>query len=261
MNKDNFKLLIEAIEKDGKFRFNMGVFIGKLDASESTIERFRLQNFSVNTLPTNSLTEIETTKMFNCDSVGCIAGFATALANNWETPNFLKSNADYLVNPSQMSYNHADHFEYIANNFLGLTKSEGENLYYCNEGNSVWKMVRWHEPYRYGDLEYDCDESDVEECQADGIKWNTTDHIEINLQSISPEIAIDVLTRIMNEEIGLADGNYNPYYQKEIDYTELSLGSNIQVNDMVKAMINSEPCLFNNSSDNLMVNSKDEEIV
>ena len=54
---------------------------------------------------------------------------------------------------------------------------------------------------------------------------------------------------------------YNPYYKKEIDYTELSLGSNIQVNDMVKAMINSEPCLFNNSSDNLMVNSKDEEIV
>ena len=30
------------------------------------------------------------------------------------------------------------------------------------------------------------------------------------------------------------------------------VGSNIQINNMIKAMVNSEPCLFNNSEENLM---------
>jgi len=33
---------------------------------------------------------------------------------------------------------------------------------------------------------------------------------------------------------------------------------NVQINDLVRAMVLSEPCLFNNSSDNLMpINEKD----
>ena len=41
---------------------------------------------------------------------------------------------------------------------------------------------------------------------------------------------------------------------------EMSSGINVQVNNLVKAMIDSEPCLFNNSSDNLMpVNQKENQ--
>lgn len=37
-------------------------------------------------------------------------------------------------------------------------------------------------------------------------------------------------------------------------------GINVQLGDLVKAMIDSEPCLFNNSSDNLMpVNQKENQ--
>ena len=37
------------------------------------------------------------------------------------------------------------------------------------------------------------------------------------------------------------------------------INHNIQINDLVKAMISSEPCLFNNSSDNLMKTTEKEQ--
>lgn len=36
-------------------------------------------------------------------------------------------------------------------------------------------------------------------------------------------------------------------------------GKNIQIKDIIEAMILSEPCLFNNSSDNLMKPTKEEK--
>ncbi len=196
MNKDNFAKLIEAIEKDGRTRFSMSCFLGKIDATEEIINSFLSKNLPINTLPVFSLENVETTEMFNCDSVGCIAGFATALANDWITPEFLQEdNAIYEE--------HWQQFEIEANRFLGLTAQESNNLYY-SKNTSVWKMVKWFEPERYPKLEWDEPESVIAFHKSNNQSWRDN-NAEINLQSIDYKTAVDVLTRIMNGEIILAN--------------------------------------------------------
>jgi hypothetical protein len=173
----------------------MSCFVGKIDAPESIITAFRKQNIPINPLPIYSLSLVETTDLFNCDSVGCIAGFATGLANDWKTPEFMKQEDEEYLN--------WQFFEEEANKFLGLTSVEGNNLYY-SKGYSVWKMVKWFEPERYPKLEWDESDSSVEWFKQNKQPWSYND-IEIELQSIDYKSAADVLTRIMNEEIILAD--------------------------------------------------------
>ena len=257
MNKNNFKKLIKAIETDGVWKFNMSCFLGKLDVDDEAITYYHENGMPVGGFETHSISTVKTTEMFNCDSVGCIAGFATGLANEWKTPNFLKGKDS----PNFTGYgNYSDEFEGIANKYLGLTEREGQNLYYANEGHSIWKFVKWSEPDRYSDLEWsmDYDDNDVRSYQKRSVKWWDND-MEVELNSIDYEIAMDVLTRIMNEEIGLAktQESYPDYIIKP--YKPKVKTTNIQVIDMVKAMVAAEPCLFNNSSDNLMVNSKERE--
>lgn len=208
MNKDNFKKLIDAIEKDGMFRFSMSAFVGKIDAPKDIIESFRKKNMPINPLPVESLSLVETTDLFNCDSVGCIAGFATGLANDWKTPEFMKE--------EDGEYTHWQFFEEQANKFLGLTSIEGNNLYY-SKGYSVWKMVKWFEPERYPKLEWDENDQNVEWFKQKKQPWNGND-IEVELQSIDYKSAVDVLTRIMNGEILLADnknGRIPQFVEKE----------------------------------------------
>ncbi len=210
MNKDNFAKLIKAIEKDGRTRFSMSCFIGKIDAAKEVIDSLLSKDLPINTLPVFSLENVETTEMFNCDSVGCIAGFATALANDWKTPEFLQED-------KAMYEEHWQSFEEEANSFLGLTALESNNLYY-SKNTSVWKMVKWHEPERYPKLEWDEPESVIAFHKNNNQSWKDN-NAEIDLQSIDYKAAVDVLTRIMNGEIML--GNVSTfgipqYVEKEV---------------------------------------------
>ena len=199
MNKENMQKLIDAIKFDGQKKFNMSAFIGKLND-----ERFEHYVFEDDELaskyPASRVLRIEEgTDIFNCTSMGCIAGFATALASNWKAPSWLSIDS------------HSDHvncFEQTSNEFLGLTWEEGRNLYF-GDSKCIWKWLMENEPERY-DLELE-DYGSMDNANEEGISWYE-DELSIDFSSIDYLTAIDVLTRIMNEEIGLADWDNEPHY-------------------------------------------------
>jgi hypothetical protein len=207
MNKNNFKKLIDAILFDGQFRFNMSCFIGKLSLPPERYQQAIKENGELaSDYVTNSLHRVETTDLFNCDSVGCIAGFATALSNEWKTPEWLKPQPENEhFNENSSVYGIVQDFEATANKFLGLTSGQGKKLYYA-DSDSLWKYLRYYEDDRYPNLEYVGEEEfEAEEIVDHDCDWND-DSYEISFNSIDYKTAANVLTRIMNEEIVLGEG-------------------------------------------------------
>jgi hypothetical protein len=202
MNKENMQKVIDAIKFDGQKKFNMSAFIGKL--LQDNWEKYVFEDDELaSRYPASRVLRIdEGTDIFNCTSMGCIAGFATAIANEWKAPKWLSVD------------NHSEQmngFEQTSNNFLGLTYQEGKNLYYGDD-NCIWKWLMENEPERY-DLELE-DYGSMDNANEEGIEWWESE-LTIDFSSIDYLTAVDVLTRIMNEEIGLADINNTPYYIKK----------------------------------------------
>jgi len=202
MNKENMQKVIDAIKFDGQKKFNMSAFIGKL--LQDNWEKYVFEDDELaSKYPASRVLRIdEGTDIFNCTSMGCIAGFATAIANEWKAPKWLSVD------------NHSEQmngFEQTSNNFLGLTYQEGKNLYYADD-NCIWKWLMHNEPERY-DLSLE-DYGSMDNANEEGIEWWESE-LTIDFASIDYLTAVDVLTRIMNEEIGLADINNTPYYIKK----------------------------------------------
>jgi hypothetical protein len=202
MNKENMQKVIDAIKFDGQKKFNMSAFIGKL--LQDNWEKYVFEDDELaSKYPASRVLRIdEGTNIFNCTSMGCIAGFATAIANEWKAPKWLSVD------------NHSEQmngFEQTSNNFLGLTYQEGKNLYYGDD-NCIWKWLMENEPERY-DLSLE-DFGSMDNANEEGIEWWESE-LTIDFASIDYLTAVDVLTRIMNEEIGLADINNTPYYIKK----------------------------------------------
>jgi hypothetical protein len=201
MNKENLQRVIDAIKFDGRKKFNMNVFIGKLNHEHHETYVFEDDELASG-YPATRVTRVdEGTDIFNCTSMGCIAGFATAIANEWKAPSWLSIDS------------HSDHvysFEQTANEFLGFTREEGRNIYFGDSG-CIWKWLMKHEPDRYSELtleEFDT----MDEAEEEGYEWDAED-LQINFNTIDYLMAIDVLNRILNEEIGLAcDEMKQPYY-------------------------------------------------
>jgi len=204
MNKDNFKKLIDAILFDGQVRFNMSCFIGKLNISDSVYQQeIKNEGKLASEYGVSSLGQVETTELFNCDSVGCIAGFSAALANDWKTPEWLTPEFQQN-NPENVHYNMVQDFESTSNRFLGLTSGQGKKLYYP-ENDSLWKFLKYYESDRYPNLKYIGEEDgEAEYIVNKYCDWDDDDY-EIDFSSIDYKTAADVLTRIMNEEIILGD--------------------------------------------------------
>jgi hypothetical protein len=203
MNKDNMQKVIDAIKFDGAKKFNMSVFVGKLEYEDDIVSVFENDELA-HTFPVSRVRVIhEGTDLFNCTSMGCIAGFATALANDWKTPDWMR-----VDDPS----GHLYQFENEAANYLGLSTAEAKNLFFGDD-NSIWKWLMHHEAERYPNLELEDYETmqDANDCD---IEWNDRD-LYANFHTISYLTAVDVLTRILNEEIGLADCDNEPYYIKK----------------------------------------------
>ena len=201
MNKVNMQKLIDAIKIDGQKKFNMSTFIGKFEYEYQT-ERVFSGDDLASEFPSSRVAVIqEGTDMFNCTSTGCIAGFATALACDWKAPNWL-SKDDHVTQVNR--------FELTSNQFLGLTHLEGKNLYY-GDNNSIWKWLMKHEPMKYPKLELEEYDS-MDDAEESGYEWDNED-LYVNFHTIDYLTAVDVLTRILNQEIGLSCDEMNqPYY-------------------------------------------------
>ena len=204
MNKENLNKLIEAIKFDGKTKFNMSVFLGKLTGDYSESEVFNRGQLA-SKYPANRVTSvIPGTDLFNCTSMGCIAGFATAIANNWKAP-------EWLIEDEPMA--HINMFEQTSNEFLGFTYHEGRNLYYADD-HCIWKWLMQNEPYTYPDLQLE-GYGDLDSADEEGVEWDD-ESLSIDFSTIDYLTAVDVLTRILNQEIGLSCINMNqPYYVRE----------------------------------------------
>ena len=201
MNKDNFQKLIDAILQDGHFRFNMSCFVGKLQSSDETNKNIKNGIDLASNYGAYSTLEVQTTEMFNCDSVGCIAGFATAVANDWKTPDWLSPSEE-----PRESHKVIRSFVKTANEFLGLTEDQGDKLYFGND-DSVWKYLRYYESERYPKLKYSIEEYyNMEETDIFNQLefWDSGDY-EIDYLTIDYMTAADVLRRIMNDEIIICD--------------------------------------------------------
>ena len=221
MNKDNFQKLIDAITYDGKYKFNMACFIGKIlnpkgaYSSEKSWDVIKDTDFLASKMGVRAMTGVETTEIFNCDSVGCIAGFATALSNSWKTPEWLKIEQGMDASDSSVATDMVYNFEKTANEFLDLTHAQGRKLYF-GDGDSVWKYIKYYEPKTYPGLKYagedgyyngDDDEYNIDEMLNHFSEWYD-DGCEIEFSSIDYLTAANVLTRIMNGDIVLGQ-EYN----------------------------------------------------
>jgi hypothetical protein len=203
MNKQNLQRVIDAIKFDGRRKFNMNVFIGKLNMEQYEERVFNGEDSASEYAATRVLRIEEGTNIFNCTSMGCIAGFATAIANEWKAPKWLTID-DHSAQ--------LQGFESTSNEFLGFTYQEGRNLYY-GDGASIWKWLMYMESDKYSDLRVE-EYGSLEEADEYGMEWDNPD-LMIDFTTIDYLTAIDVLTRILNEEICLADMDGEPYYIKK----------------------------------------------
>jgi hypothetical protein len=203
MNKQNLQRVIDAIKFDGQKKFNMAAFIGKLNNDRH--EEYIFEDGELaSKYPVSRVLRIEEgTDMFNCTSMGCIAGFATAIANEWKAPKWLTTD-DHSA--------HLQGFEGTSNEFLGFTYHEGRNIYF-GDGPSIWKWLMQNEPDNYSDLRLEEHES-LEDAYEYGMEWDDSD-LMIDFTTIDYLTAVNVLTRILNEEIGLANEFGQPYYIKK----------------------------------------------
>ena len=201
MNKQNMQRLIDAIKFDGQKKFNMQLFIGKLESEYQVKEVFEHGELASIYKPIRVSYIEEGTSMFNCTSMGCIAGFASALANDWKAPNWLAED-----NASA----HVGMFEKEANEFLGLTHEEGRNLYFA-DSKSIWKWLQYVEEARYPELSLE-DYNSIDDAYDEGDMQWWDDDLYADFSSVDYLTAVDVLTRIMNEEIGLANWDNEPHY-------------------------------------------------
>jgi len=200
MNKENIAKVIKAIEFDGKRRFNMSTFIGRIIGYGSGYRANEDDIYKKET--TSVLIKDLTTNLFNCDSVGCIAGFATAVANDWKNPFLNISEEDQKKHASY-------HFEKEANKFLGLTEQEGRNLYYGDDF-SVWKFLLYTGHDDFVDLELEDDLEYQGDEYWDGEEYN------IRLNTIKPEHAIKLLQMLIDDKIILDNGRKSPIYLNDL---------------------------------------------
>jgi hypothetical protein len=196
-DKEAFEKLIQAIEFNGALHFNMSMFMGSLpdhwwDIYDSAHQVVPFYN---NKESDDKKYLDSTTSTFNCDTVGCVAGFATAVAMNWTSEDWLKNFSHFEKNET---------FANIACNFLNIPLPLAERIFY-GENGSIWAFVR-RGSESFSDIEFINEEDQYE------YDW---DELEVNLNSIGHKHAVEVLRMINVGEIQFeAKYGYEPYFTK-----------------------------------------------
>ena len=188
MNKGNIQKVIDAIKFNEHSHFNMSTYIGSVE-HDNHINVYSLKTLSLSIRDTDIGKDI-----FDCNTTACIAGFATALSCNW------------VVN-EQLSNINGTSYEKISNEYLGLTYTEGSNLYYA-EHFSIWKMLKYNHP-DFSNLNIDMDNAWSVDYPDDYCYEDDVD-APIYLNSITPDMAIKALEMIMSGELLLDNGDGKP---------------------------------------------------
>ena len=199
-----FKNLISTIEQNGLTNFNMSTFLGHLSENWDNYYNYVHEVTRTSLINTVDLSKAplfdKTTNKFNCTSVGCIAGFATAVAFDWEIPKWL-SKSD--------SRDFHQEFELIACSYLNIPLWVGKKIFYGDEA-SVWAFAKQNSyslggAYRHllADAWYDDEERDFDD---DDNAWM---YANIDLNSISYKDAVNILTDIIEGRIIFHQENHN----------------------------------------------------
>jgi len=194
-----FQKLISTIEENGLTNFNMSTFLGYLnknwDNYYNYVHEVARSNLINHLDIVNDPVVDKTTNKFNCTSVGCIAGFATAVAFDWEIPNWLNKND---------SRDFHQEFEIIACSYLNIPLWVGRKLFYGDEA-SVWSFSKQYSHLlgdAYGHLHTESGEIDEDNDES----WL---NVGIDLNSISYKDAVNMLTDIIEGRIIFHQENHN----------------------------------------------------
>lgn len=190
-DQENFKKLIASIEYNGQRSFNMSTFISMIDQDvkqDYTYIHEINRGCMINDLPSSSINNPifdTTTKAFNCDTVGCIAGFATALALDWEQPKWLSGDTkDYYREMEQ-----------IACNFLNIPIEFGKAIFYGDE-NNVWAFAKTYSD-KLGNAYDNIDTLYGEDVEEED-DWSCT---SIDLNTIHYKDAVNLLQDVADGKI------------------------------------------------------------
>lgn len=192
-NFRNFEKLIQEILDSGKDHFSMNAFFGWLSGTKAKFTYGSEDKFS------------QTTMAFNCNSVACIAGYASALAVNWnEKTTAFSQNAT-----------NAEHWENIACNWLNIPLEVGVKLFYGNAG-SVWSFLKDRVDFFYS-LEWEGDT--MQSLEYGEYEEADYGYLEIELGSISYRQAAEMLRMIKDGEL-IFDDDFEPsltekYFEKQ----------------------------------------------
>lgn len=201
INIVNINKLIASIELNGEKHFNMTTFMATLDREnmksyfQSSRPIYELTGESLSGL-TGEEAKIPvnfSTKTFNCDTVGCIAGFAAANATNWDEK--LWGMAALYQNSMH------DLMEHVACNFLNIPVQLGRQIFY-GEYPSVWGFL-----YESSDETDELNMFNQLEIE-DRDYYEESGRVSIELNSITHEHAAKALQLIRDKHI-IADRNKN----------------------------------------------------
>lgn len=183
-----FKQLIASIEHNGLSNFNMSTFLAFVDE-----DHMKHYDYIHQIMPSGLINYIDqetdnifskSTDSFNCTSVGCVAGFATAIAMNWQSPSWLKGD------PRE----HYESFELIACAYLNIPVWVGKKIFY-GEAGCVWAFAKQNSHFlgnAYQNIEFNNYDEEFED------DWSC---YEVNLSSISYKDAVNLLNDVIEGRI------------------------------------------------------------
>lgn len=188
-----FNELIKTIEHNGLTNFNMNTFFSKIDHENYSAYYEYVHEIPrsamVNNISGESQLFDKTTNKFNCSTIGCVAGFATAVAMNWETPKWLDGDA--------RDYN--SYFEIIACTYLNIPVWVGRNIFYGDQA-SAWAFAKLYSHklgHAYDHIKLTSEYEHIDEYEFEEY-W---DSVEIDLNSISYKDAVNLLSDIAEGRI------------------------------------------------------------
>jgi len=178
---DSFEKLADAIEESGKYHFNMSTFFYEEN-------RTRFGYVSDNIFNTSN-------QSFKCNSGACIAGFASAIALDWDS-----TKTSFAA---QTTSN--EHWQHIACYFLNIPYDVGTRIFYADSG-SIWSFLKprieFFDNLEWGeDCGYEVDYGNIDEYDYQ--------NLSVSLSSINYRHAVKALRMIKRGELSF-DKSFDP---------------------------------------------------
>ena len=181
-NIDSFEKLADAIEESGKYHFNMSTFFYEGN-------RNKIGYTSDNIFNTSN-------QSFKCNSGACIAGFASAIAVDWDS-----TKTSFATETTSN-----EHWQHIACYFLNIPYDVGTRIFYA-DGGSIWSFLKPRIEF-FDDLEWG-EDSDYAVDYGDVDEYNYED-LSVSLNSINYRHAVKALRMIKRGELSF-DKSFDPF--------------------------------------------------